>query len=827
MIPAAPGSCKPAAVADDGGSARPPAAAPPLGRPCTGRRNPVGRASGDRPPDTFLRPPKSPRMPTRPLAARPRSALLAAFALSACASTPGSGERAPASELAAASARAVVASGGKLLTFESLFDPTQRVNFSGKPAAGITWVDERRWLATVTDPTTKKPARVFVDAATGATTPFTQGTALEAAIGTIPGVDAAEAARIASSPSALLDARREAQIVERANDLWIARAGAPGALRLTSTPEAAEEEPSWSPDGTRVAFVQGNDLWIADATTGASTRLTLDGSAHVLNGKLDWLYQEELYGRGNFRAYWWSPDSGSLAFLRLDQTRVPPYTLVDDGDYAVRVETSPYPRAGEPNPLVALRVVDVRSGTTRDVDLARWQAEEPLVVNVHWSPDGRLHYQVQDREQRWLELRAAAADASGDVLVLKETTPAWVDRGETLQWLADGTFLWASERTGWKHLYRYRGADLVNAVTSGEWEVRDVHGVDEKNGLVYFSGTERSHIGLDVYSVRLDGTGLKRLTERPGTHAAKFNADFSLFEDTWSDVATPPQKRLHRASDGSEVRVLDANPVPELREYAFQAPELLQVKARDGYVMEALRILPPGYDASKRYPVMVFGYWGPHAQTVKNAWGGTNGMFQQMLAQQGVVVWSCDGRTSSGKGAVSTWPCYQKLGEPELADLLDGVHWLVDAGVADPERIGLTGWSYGGFMTSYALANSERFRLGIAGGSVTDWRNYDSIYTERFMRTPQNNADGYARTSVVAAAPKLSGRLVLAHGAIDDNVHPGNTMQLALALQKAGKQFDLMLYPGQRHGVVEPSQSRHWRRLQLDSIQRWLLGPAD
>ncbi len=767
-------------------------------------------------------------MPIRTQRASPaRLVPFVVCALAACSSAPDR-RAAPPDDLAAASARAVTASGAKLLTFEAIFDDaqrkdSQRVSFGGKPAPGVSWVDEKHWLATVTDPETKKPKRVLVDAATGATAPFAPAARLETALRTIPGLDEKEMARILSATRP--DPRGRGQIVEVDDDLWLVSAQSDRALRLTSTPGATEEEPALSPDGQRVAFVLGNDLWVAGVGLAEPKRLTTDGSATVLNGKLDWLYQEEVYGRGTFRSHWWSPDSRTLAYLRLDEAGVPPYTIVDDGTYQVGVETSPYPRAGEPNPTVALRVVDVATGATKDVDLARWKADEPIVVNVHWSPDSRLHYQVQDREQRWLELHACAADASGDALLLRETSPAWVDRGEILEWLADGTYLWASERTGWRHLYRYRGAELVNAVTSGEWEVRDLHGVDAQNGLVYFSGTERSHIGLDVYSVKLDGTGLKRLTERPGTHGAQFNADFTLFEDSWSDVATPPQKRLHRASDGAELRVLDANPVPALAEYGFRPPELLQVKARDGFAMEALRILPPGYDPARRYPVMVFGYWGPHAPTVKNAWAGTNGMFQQLLAQKGIVVWSCDGRTSSGKGAVSAWPSYQKLGEHELADLLDGVDWLVAQGVADPARIGLTGWSYGGFMTSYALTHSGAFALGLAGGSVTDWRNYDSIYTDRFMRTPKNNADGYARSSVVAAAAKVSGRLVLAHGGIDDNVHPGNTMQLALALQKAEKPFDLMIYPGQRHGVGG-AQANHWKRMQLESIERWLLGPA-
>ncbi|MBL8861762.1 MAG: S9 family peptidase [Planctomycetes bacterium] len=745
--------------------------------------------------------------------------------LVACASRPEAAS--PQASAAGRAAGALRAAGVQPITFESLFGSgSEKVAYGGTPAPASTWLDATSWLTTRTDPATKAVVRERVDARTGAATPHQPAAALQAALRAIPGTDDDEARRLAVDAGAARDRQSEAQLVLKDRDLWLARAGAASALRLTTTPDVAEEELSFSPDGARVAFVAANDLWVADARTGAATRLTQDGSENVLNGKLDWVYQEELYGRGNFRGYWWSPDARTLAYLRLDQSRVPRYTLVEDGSYRPRleVEVFPYPRAGEPNPTVALRLVDVASGTTRDVDLGRWKEAEPLIVNVHWSPSGRLHYQVQDREQRWLELRAADADAGGDELLVRETTPAWVDRGEVLEFLDDGSFLWASERTGWRHLYRYRGPLLLNAVTSGEWEVRTVHGVDPRSGRVFFSGTERSPIGLDAYSVKLDGSGLVRLTSRPGTHAVKFNPDFTLFEDTWSDAGTPPQRRLHRAEDGLELRVVDANPAPALRERGFQRPEFLQVRARDGFVMEAMRILPPGYEPGRRYPVMVFGYWGPHAQTVKDAWGGVSGLFQQLLAQQGVVVWSCDGRTSSGKGAVSTWNCYQRLGEVELEDLVDGVRWLVDAGLADPERIGITGWSYGGFQTAFALAKTKLFRLGIAGGSVTDWRNYDSIYTERFMRTPQNNVAGYERTSVVAAAKDVTGRLVLVHGAIDDNVHPANTMQLALALQKAGKQFDLMLYPGVRHGPTGAA-SVHWRALQLESIQRWLLGP--
>ncbi len=734
--------------------------------------------------------------------------LCAILPLCACAATP---ERAPAAKPAAP---------GKRLTLEDLYHPDQKVDFSGRPPTNLRWIDAGRYLQSRRNPDTRETEWVLVEADTGAMQPFLDTSKAKKAIAAIPGVDEGRVARLLSPDAERLSPARDALLVTIARDLWVVRFDSETALRITSTPEVDEEEAAFSPDGKRVAFVADNDLFVGDAVAGGATRLTNDGSENVLNGKLDWIYQEEIYGRGTFRSFWWSPDSRNIAFLRLDQTGVPLYTLVDDTRHDFKVETSPYPRPGETNPSVRLRIAGASSGEVRDVDLTAYAQFEPLVVDVSWSPDNRLVYQVQDREQVWLELRLCAADASGDTLLVRETTPAWVERTDSPTWLADGTFLWFSERSGWKHLYRYRGATCLGPVTQGEWEVRDLHGVDEARSLVYFSGTERSHIGSDVYLIGLDGRGLRRLSQRAGTHSVKFNPTFTRFLDTWSDIHTPPQVRLHRASDGFEVRTIDANDVPAVREYARSVPELLQVKTRDGFVMEAMLIKPLDFDPAKKYPAMMFVYSGPHAQTVRNSWGGTGGMFQQMLAQQGFVVWSCDNRSASGKGAVSTWACYQRMGESELADIEDSIDWLVGQGFVDPARVGITGWSYGGFMTAYALTHSKKFALGVAGGSVTDWRSYDSIYTERYMRTPANNKDGYERTSVVKAAGNLTGHLVLVHGAMDDNVHPANTTQLAYALQKAGKPFELMLYGRQRHGVVDPQQALHWRTLMRASMQR-------
>jgi dipeptidyl-peptidase-4 len=423
-----------------------------------------------------------------------------------------------------------------------------------------------------------------------------------------------------------------------------------------------------------------------------------------------------------------------------------------------------------------------------------------------------------------LASRRFAADTDLPMHTLfRETSLTWVDNPGSPHWLADGSFLLASERTGWKHIYHYKAdGKLIGPVTTGKWEARTLHGIDEKNGWVYFSGTERSPIGGDAYRIKLDGTGLKRLTEARGTHDASFNPAFTQFVDHWSNVTTPTQVRLHRA-DGSEVRVIDENRVAALADYKLSTPEFLQVKTRDGFAMEAMLIKPPDFDPSKRYPVFQSTYAGPHSPSVHDAWGGTGNLFLQLLAQKGIVVWICDNRTASGKGAESEWPLYKHFGESELADIEDGVAWLKAQPWVDASRIGISGWSYGGFMTSYALTHSQSFAMGIAGGTVSDWMNYDSIYTERYMMTPEHNKDGYKRTSVTAAAKNLHGKLLLIHGAIDDNVHPQSSMQLAYELQKADQPFEFMLYPKSRHGVSDRALVRHMRGMMLDFIERTLL----
>jgi dipeptidyl-peptidase-4 len=705
-----------------------------------------------------------------------------------------------------------------LLTVDAIYHPERRVAFSGFAEDGLSWLDPATY--TVARQSGGGFEWLRVDALSGRTSPLFDAGRMEIVLASLPGVTRTEAGLIARSDDLTFNTARTGMVVTIADDLYFYDAAAAKALRLT-TAAGTEEEATFSPDGKFVAFVRNHNLFVVDVASQRERALTSDGTREVLNGKLDWLYQEEIYGRDQFRAYWWSPDSARIAFLQLDERPVPEYTVVDHIPYRPLLEVTDYPKPGDPNPLVKLGVANIATGAAVWVDVSPSATADFLIVDVDWTPDARqVVYQIQDREQTWLDLNLADVDSGRTRKLLRETTKAWVNNSGDPVWLRDGSFLWFSERTGFKHLYRV-AADgaLRNPVTSGRWDVRTFYGVNESAGALYFSASERSAIGTDIYRINLDGTGLTRISQTEGTHRAIFNPDFTLFADVWSNVTTPPQVRLHRNS-GAEVRAVDLNPVTALRDYRLSTPEFVQVKTRDGFVMEGMLIKPPEFNPNRRYPVYQFTYAGPGASQVKNQWGGREYMFHQLLAQHGVVVWVLDNRSASGKGVESQWPVYGRLGEIELQDLEDGVAWLKTLPYVDPTRMVLSGWSYGGFMTAYAMTHSTSWSAGVVGAPVTDWRDYDTVYTERLMKLPANNPDGYRRTAPRFAADKLQGRLLLLHGTMDDNVHLQNSVQFAYELQRAGKPFEMMLYPKSRHGISDGRLNSHLRQLMFDFVMR-------
>ena len=706
----------------------------------------------------------------------------------------------------------------KLLTIDDIFDPAKRVDFNGT-VPNIRWLKDGRHYLLANDAKKKDLPRLQkVDAITGEAVPFFDAAKMQAALTTLGGVTEQDAKQLANRSSYKLNNDETAVLINWNNDLFYYQLGSDKAVRVTNNPEEEVGE-TFSPNDRMLGFVRNNNIYVYDLAAQRERRLTTDGSPKILNGRLDWVYQEELYGRGNFEAYWWSPDSSKLAYLRLDENPVPEFTVVDHIPYHQTLEVTPYPKAGDPNPVVQLGVVNAAGGATRWVDTYKYQPNDFLIVRVTWTPDGKkVVYQAQNREQTFLDLNFADAGDGKSNTVLHETAKAWVGINDNPNFLKDGSFLWQSERTGWDHFYHYSAeGKLLRQVTDGRWEVSSFERIDEDKDFIYFTATEHSPIAPQAYRVKLDGTGLKQVTTGEGSHKVAVSPDSKLFIDNWSDVNTPTQTRLYDV-DGKLVRVIAENKVGALKEYKLGATQLLQVKTRDGFEMEAMMIKPPDFDPQKKYPVLEFTYSGPHAPSVKNGWGGSGYMWHQLLAEKGYIIWICDNRTASGKGLESTWPVYKNFGELELRDLEDGIAWLKTQPYVDGSRIGIWGWSYGGFMTSYALTHSQNFKMGIAGGTVSDWRNYDSIYTERYMQTPQNNPEGYKKSSPVNFAKDLHGKLLLIHGAIDDNVHVQNTMQFAYELQKAGKQFQMMLYPKSRHGVTDPLLVKQMRTMMTDFI---------
>ncbi len=598
------------------------------------------------------------------------------------------------------------------------------------------------------------------------------------------------------------------------------------------TPESADRRvPDASPDAKWVAFVRGNDLFVEEAASKAARPLTNDGGKLVYNGLLDWVYQEEVYGRGKFRAHWWSPDSKALAFLRLDETGVKEFTVVDhvpsptrlDADKTVKLETDFYPKAGDTNPTVKLGIAPI-DGPPIFADLSDYPADI-LIVRVGWRPDASaVVFQVQDRIQTWLDLCACDPTTGKVTKLFRETSDSWVNILEEPQWLADGSFLWLSERTGFKHLYHYEAdGTLRRAITSGDWQVRDVLRVDEATGRIWFTATKDGAVDDNAYRTTFDGGEPVRLTQGRGRHRVTLNADGSMLLDTVSSLTAPPELRVCDA-DGNVLRVVETAKPRDLDAYGYRAPELIEIPARDGYVMDATILKPADFDPNAKYAIWLETYAGPDAPSVRNAWQADP--WPQFLAQQGYIHFQVDNRSASGKGQKYTAACYKNFGKSELADIEDALAWLGKTYPwADTSRVGISGWSYGGTITAYALTHGKSFKLGVAGAGVYDWRLYDTIYTERYMDTPQNNPAGYRESSCIENAKNLHGHLVLVHGTMDENVHLQNAMQLAFALQKAHKDFEMMLYPKSRHGVGSFEQHWHLRRLTWRAIQQHLGGP--
>jgi len=594
--------------------------------------------------------------------------------------------------------------------------------------------------------------------------------------------------------------------------------------RWTHSPEA-EQAPGYSPDGRCIVFVRESNLFWIDRASGRETAATAGGNPDGTWGQVDWVIEEEL-GLGT--GYWWSPDSRFLAILHLDERAVPVYPLVDWAATHPAVRFQKYPKAGDPNPVATLHCYELATGTIQRIPLAEFP--ESYIPRVHWAPDsGSLLVQVLNRAQDRLRLVQWTRGAAATRLLLEERDPGWVDVNDQVYLLrARPEFLWGSIRSGRMHLYRY-GLDggLRNAVTSGEWDVTSLDGVDESRGQVYFTATERGPGQRQLYRAPLGGGSVHRLTGEAGTHRVRVSERQPLYVDFFTTDHSPPVLR-GGTLDGTDVGGTIRAPEPDLlTPYDLQSWEYLTVPGEGGLTWPARILKPPGFDPGRRYPVLVYVYGGPGAQVVVDDWSPAYLLWHQLVAAKDCLVFSLDNRGSGGRGAAWERAVKGKLGQLELADQLAGVRYLKSLPYVDPERIGIWGWSYGGYMTCLALcAEPPVFRAGVAVAPVVDWRNYDTIYTERYLGLPADNPEGYREGSPVFQADRQEGAFLLAHGTADDNVHLQNAIQFNDALVKAGKQFQLMLYPGMEHGIRSRESRIHLFETMLAFLEEHLFMSA-
>ncbi len=567
---------------------------------------------------------------------------------------------------------------------------------------------------------------------------------------------------------------------------------------LTRT-DTEEEDPKLSPDGTQVLYRSQANLYLLSVAKKKVTPLTTDGSTTLLNGQLDWVYPEEL---DLSTATWWSPDSKKIAFMQFNVSHEFVYPQTDLlGERAV-AEPERYPQAGTPNALVRIGVVDVESGSIKWMNLG--ETENSLLARVIWLPDSNtLAIERLSRVQNKLELLYCDVQTGNVHPVLKEESKTWINFVDNFYPIKNGSeFLWTSESGpgGFRHIYRYSSkGERLKQLTEGEWEVRGISAVDEARQLIYYVSSEVSPLETQLYSVSFDGGTRKRITTEEGSHTIHANPNGTAFVDVFSNLKEPVQALL-KNSNGERVKTLAAPDKSPEDEYTLLPSEILQIKSDDGVMLYGRLIKPAHYQPGNKYPLIVEVYGGPGVQLIRNQWYGV--AWDQVMAQKGYLIFSLDNRGSSGRGHAFEAPIFHELGTKEVADQKTGVEYLIKQGMVDPARVGVTGWSYGGYMTIHSLLlASDVFKVGVAGAPVTDWHNYDTIYTERYMGIPEQNTAHYDAASNVKNAERLQGKLLIVHNIEDDNVLFQNTMQMADALEQANKPFYMQIYPQKTHGV--------------------------
>ncbi|SDL96913.1 S9 family peptidase [Pedobacter antarcticus] len=593
--------------------------------------------------------------------------------------------------------------------------------------------------------------------------------------------------------------KSDVSVMIKDNDVYI-QYGKQEPKKLT-TDTAAEKNPTLSPDGKYVAFTRNGDLYAVDVTSGKEIRYTTDATDVIYNGYSSWVYFEEILGRPTqYKAFWWSPDSKTIAFMRFDDTKVPMFPINGSTGQHGYVEKTRYPKAGDPNPEVRIGFVPASGGA---VTWADFNAKDDQYFGTpYWSFDSsNLMVQWMNRGQDNLKFYAVKPNNGAKTEIYDEKQPSWVDLDydERITYLGDNKhYILKSDRTGWAHYYLYTLAGkLINPITSGKWQVTKLLKADEKNKIIYFMARKEASTTTDLYRVNYDGKGLKRLTFGNYTHQVALSPSGKQFITTYSNVSTPPKQAL-LDNNGKLIREIADSKSPDFGKFAVGKTEMISIPTDDGYLLPAVITYPVNFDESKQYPVIFSIYGGPNAGTVTNTWKGTAG---QWWANEGIIQIAVDHRASGQFGKEGVALMHRNLSKWEMKDYITAAQWLKAKPWVNPTKLLITGHSYGGYITTMALTKgADYFDYGYAGAPVTSWELYDTSYAERFMDTPQENPEGYKNASVLTYVDQYKGLLRIMHGDMDDNVHMQNTIQLIDKLQDANKHFELMIYPGGRHG---------------------------
>jgi len=584
------------------------------------------------------------------------------------------------------------------------------------------------------------------------------------------------------------------------------------------------QEPTFSPDGKKVAYGYQNNLYVKNLESNDVTQLTFDGEKNkVINGITDWVYEEEF---GFVRAFDWNADSNKIAFIRFDESDVPEFSMDVYGKDLYQTQTVfKYPKAGERNAVVSLHLFYLDKNKLEEVEVNKTY-NDFYIPRIKWSHDANMLSAIyMNRHQNQLDLWMIDASQNEAYLVIEEKDKAYIDITDNLTFLKDKTFIWTSEKDGYNHVYHYsKKGKLINQITKGNWEVTEYYGYDSTSDRIFYQSVENGSINRDVYSIKLNGTQKRRLTQNEGTNNADFSANFTYFINTFSSATTPYLYTLNDASTGKVLKTIKDNKdlKETLKAYTISNKEFSTISV-NGNDLNMWMIKPANFDASKQYPLFMFQYSGPGSQQVANKWHSANDYWYQMLAQQGYIIACVDGRGTGLKGADFKKVTQNELGKFEVEDQIEAAKLLGARPYIDSSRMGIWGWSYGGFMSSNALfKGNDVFKMAIAVAPVTSWRFYDSIYTERYMTTPQENASGYDNNSPINHVDKLKGDFLLIHGTGDDNVHVQNTMRMVEALVQANKQFEWMIYPDKNHGIYGGNTRLHLYTKMTNFINRTL-----